>query len=265
MTAAAISHPHSGFLQHTYPALSQTSVPAGLPTPRWGNYYPGAIRRKTVIFLWIGLCCMPKFTSQYWLRLWLGAIRQPVPMLTKTCVARCCVAPTYVTWWHRSTLLRLWLVTWQHEDITWANVGKDPGLHMAFLESNEWTCTFILYSYYNESLYSVGCYEYQCSSHHTEKCPVKWSLLFLVMVWYRIDHNHLKKWWFCSFTHLSFTQHKWVLMISQVDVANFIFQILYITKKMNKVNPIIHNPIIHKWLIFNTKVWTICKHSGCRG
>ena len=93
---------------------------------------------------------MPKFASQYWFRLWLVAIRQPVPMLTQICVAIWrhwevigYMAPSYVTWRHRSILLRLWLVTWQHQAITWANVDKDPCLHMIFLESNELTCTFI--------------------------------------------------------------------------------------------------------------------------
>ena len=41
-------------------------------------------------------------------------------------------------------------------------------------------------------------------------------------------------------------------MISQIDEAIFNLQILYITKarNMEKVNP-----IIHKWLIFDTMVW----------
>ena len=107
-----------------------------------------------VIFLWIGLCCMPKFASQYWFRWWLGAIRQPVPMVTKICVAIWrywevigYMAPSYVTWRHRSTLLRLWLFTGQHQAITWANVDKDTCLHMAFLESIVLTCTFICHFY----------------------------------------------------------------------------------------------------------------------
>ena len=74
------------------------------------------------------------------LRSWLGAIRQPVPMLTKLCVAMGyhwevigCMAPSYVTWWHKWALLSLWLVTWQHQAITWAIVDKGPCLHMALL------------------------------------------------------------------------------------------------------------------------------------
>ena len=54
------------------------------------------------------------------------------------------MAHIYVTWWHRSTVLRLWLVTWQYQAITWANVDKYPCLHMAFLERNELSCTFIV-------------------------------------------------------------------------------------------------------------------------
>ena len=121
------------------------------------------------------------------LRSWLGAIRQPVPMLTKLCVAIGYnwevigyMAPSYVTWWHKWALLRLWLVTWQHQAITWAIVDKGPCLHMALLVW--WVDMYIYLSFF---------YAVSTMKAYTVLCNVVSMILTPIIMWMTPVNN----WW----------------------------------------------------------------------
>ena len=121
------------------------------------------------------------------LRSWLGAIRQPVPMLTKLCVAIGYnwevigyMAPSYVTWWHKWALLRLWLVTWQHQAITWAIVAKSPVSIWHYL-CDELTCTFIRHFFYAVSTMKA----------YTVLCNVVSMILTPIIMW----RTPVNNWW----------------------------------------------------------------------